>query len=153
MRPMSPLLLTLMTVYLCIQLLVPFRHFLYQGNVSWTEKGHRFAWHMKLRDKEANANFFVIANGETSGVNLNSYLTPRQIRKMSTRPDMIVQFAHHLEEQYKAQGFEDVEVRAEVKASLNGRVKSDLIDPNVNLLTIGTDKEPKQWIPPYRDQY
>lgn len=38
--------------YVLMQVLVPFRHFLYPGNVSWTEEGHRFAWHMKLRSKD-----------------------------------------------------------------------------------------------------
>ena len=37
--------------YIFIQFLFPLRHFLYPGNVSWTEEGHKFAWQMKLRDK------------------------------------------------------------------------------------------------------
>jgi len=36
--------------------LVPLRHLLYPGYVSWNEQGHRFAWQMKLRDKEGFAN-------------------------------------------------------------------------------------------------
>jgi Vitamin K-dependent gamma-carboxylase len=36
-------------LWIGIQILVPLRYFLYPGNVSWTEEGHRFAWMMKLR--------------------------------------------------------------------------------------------------------
>ena len=43
----------LLAAYLVVQLLLPLRHFLYPGNVSWTEEGHNFAWHMKLRPSEA----------------------------------------------------------------------------------------------------
>lgn len=38
--------------WVAFQCLMPFRHWLYPGNVSWTEEGHRFSWHMKLRDKQ-----------------------------------------------------------------------------------------------------
>ena len=145
--------MSLIAIYLFIQLIVPFRHFLYPGDVSWTEKGHRFAWHMKLRDKDADAEFYVTENDKTFEVDLERHLTSRQIRKMSARPDMIVQFAQYLGELTSEAGIENIEVRVKVKASLNGRVESDLIDPNVNLLTIGTKDEPAQWILPYLDQY
>jgi len=38
-------------VYLTFQLIMPLRHYLYPGNVSWTEEGHRFSWRMKLNRK------------------------------------------------------------------------------------------------------
>ena len=43
--------------YVALQLLLPLRHFLYPGNVSWTEEGHNFSWHMKLRSKQARVSF------------------------------------------------------------------------------------------------
>ena len=77
---------------------MPLRHLLYPGNVSWTEEGHRFAWHMMLREKSGRAIFTVTdpASGRVWRVRLSDHLTPRQIRKMSTRPDMLLQFAHYL---------------------------------------------------------
>ena len=51
--------LILLGVYSTLQLLVPLRHSLYPGEVSWTEEGHRFSWRMKLRDKDASARFVV----------------------------------------------------------------------------------------------
>ena len=44
-------------VLLAVQCLVPFRHWLYPGSVHWTEEGHLFAWHMKLRYKSGHAAF------------------------------------------------------------------------------------------------
>ncbi|WP_166829530.1 HTTM domain-containing protein [Thalassoroseus pseudoceratinae] len=48
-------ILASLAVWVGVQCLVPLRHWLYPGNVSWTEEGHRFAWHMKLRDKSADS--------------------------------------------------------------------------------------------------
>ena len=44
--------LALLHLYVLAQLLVPLRHWLYPGTVSWTEEGHRFSWHMKLRAQD-----------------------------------------------------------------------------------------------------
>src|SRR6185503_2026118 len=90
--------LALLGTYLAVQSLVPLRHFLYQGNVNWTEEGHRFSWRMKLRDKVGEARFFVTAKdtGDTRAADPTRYLTAAQLDEMSTRPDMILQFAHHL---------------------------------------------------------
>lgn len=135
--PASALLLSLLGVWVTLQLLVPLRHFVVSGNVSWTEEGHRFAWHMKLRDKEAEARFFVTdrATGESWEIDNSEYLDSRQETKMSARPDMIVQFAHFLEDRWRDDGQPDVMVTAEVWASLNGREEQRLIDPAFDLTT------------------
>ncbi|HKR65193.1 MAG TPA: HTTM domain-containing protein [Thermoanaerobaculia bacterium] len=118
----------LLGTYLLVQLLVPLRHFLYPGDVSWTEEGHKFAWQMKLRDKEAEAMFFVTdrRTGKMELVDPRSTLTELQRAKMAGDPDMILQFAHWLGGDTKA-------VHAHVLASLNGRKPQLLIDPDVDL--------------------
>ncbi|MBT4865483.1 MAG: HTTM domain-containing protein, partial [Planctomycetaceae bacterium] len=50
-------------VFMGAQCLVPFRHWLYPGTVHWTEEGHLFAWHMKLRYKSGHAAFRATADG------------------------------------------------------------------------------------------
>ena len=47
----SWVVLAFLVVYVSWQLFLPLRHRLYPGNVSWTEEGHLYAWHMKLRGK------------------------------------------------------------------------------------------------------
>lgn len=63
-RSRPPVVVGLLSVYLLVQLLLPLRHLLYAGDPSWTEEGHRYAWHMKLRDKDAEAVFHVV-DGQT----------------------------------------------------------------------------------------
>jgi hypothetical protein len=123
-------------IYLAIQILVPLRHWLYPGEVSWTEEGHRFSWHMKLRSKQASLIFFVTdpKTGQTGQLDTSSLLTPRQFSKMSTRPDMIRQFVAYLKEQLETSGqVEAPIIRVEAWVSLNGRPVQRFIDQNVNL--------------------
>jgi hypothetical protein len=75
LRPRQWLLLGFIGVWLAFQVLFPLRHLLYPGSPSWTEQGHRFAWQMKLRDKDAEATFFVRdpATGREWSVALDRY--------------------------------------------------------------------------------
>src|SRR6185295_9499382 len=36
------LVVCLLAAYLVVQIILPLRHYLYPGNVSWTEEGHNF---------------------------------------------------------------------------------------------------------------
>jgi hypothetical protein len=137
-------------VWVALQLLIPLRHLLYPGNVSWTEEGHRFAWHMKLRDKEARARFVVAdpAGGGTRNVRVGDYLTRLQASKMAGQPDMILQFAHHLAREAHAEGRPGVQVRARVMASLNGREPQLLVDPDVDLAAQPRSLRRASWIAP-----
>jgi vitamin K-dependent gamma-carboxylase len=129
-------LLAALGVFLAVQLFMPLRHWLYPGNVSWTEEGHRFAWHMKLRDKAADARFFATdpASDRSGEVDPLLYLTDWQYDEMASRPDMIVQFAHHVERDARQSfGVDDLKVTARVEASLNGREFQRMIDPKTDL--------------------
>jgi hypothetical protein len=122
-------------VYLLLQLTIPLRHWLYPGSVHWTEEGHRFAWHMKLRDKSASLRPLIIdpVTQQQFPVHLPDDLTERQIRKLSTRPDMIWQYARFLKRKFEQRGVSNPVVRIEAWAGLNGRPMQRLIDPKVNL--------------------
>lgn len=156
LRPGQLLLLGFVAVWLAIQVLVPLRHLLYPGNVSWTEEGHRFAWQMKLRDKDAEATFLVRdpASGREWRVEPRRYLARHQVGEMESRPDMILQFAHHLArvwaEQRKVPG---VEVRARVCASLNGRKAALLIDPERDLARVERSLRHADWILPLEQPF
>jgi vitamin K-dependent gamma-carboxylase len=144
------IVLGLLATYLVVQLLLPLRHFLYPGNVSWTEEGHNFAWHMKLRTKRGESLFTVThpPTGQTWVVKPEEYLEARQVMKMSTKPDMILLFSHYLAEQKRREGYDNVEVRAQVTVSLNGRKPQVLIDPNVDLAQQSRSLWPAGWIVP-----
>jgi hypothetical protein len=127
--------LAFVSVYLALQILMPLRHFLYPGSVSWTEEGHRFAWHMKLRSKHGWALFEVVdpATGQSWKVDPADELDRRQRRRMLGTPDMIVQYAHHLRRRFEARGVRAPVVRAETWVSLNRRPPQPIVDPEANL--------------------
>jgi len=124
-----------MMFYFAVQLMLPLRFLMYPGNVHWTEEGHRLAWKMMLRVKSGYISFTAKdpETGESQLILLKDYLTPNQQRKISTRPDMIWQFAQYLKKDLQQKGWKQVEVYAKTSTSLNGRKRQPLIDPDVNL--------------------
>ncbi|PWJ44063.1 HTTM domain-containing protein [Sediminitomix flava] len=139
--------------FIIIQLVLPLRPFLYNGNSMWTEEGHRFSWHMMLRSKQGYLNYKVVTykdgKRKTIFVAPKDYLLQEQARKMKGRPEMIIGFAHYLEEFYLDYGYETVEVFANCKMSLNGHESRWLIDREVNLASEERGVQPYQWILPF----
>jgi hypothetical protein len=142
--------LTLTGIFVAVQLLVPLRHHLYPGDVAWTEEGHRFAWRMRVRDKVGAARFLVRPAGGTTEfeANTDSDLTPWQEGAMVNRPDLILQFAHHLGRRISGELGRPVEVRVESVVSLNGRPYRPLIDAEVDLAAEPRTLGPARWILP-----
>ena len=140
----------LLGAYLVVQVIFPLRHFLYPGNVSWTEEGHNFAWHMKLRTKTGKAVFTVThpPSGQIWTIKPEDYLKSHQLMKVITKPDLIVHFGHFLAEEKRREGYDNVEVRAHVMVSLNGRAPQLLIDPTVDLAKEEVGLLPARWIVP-----
>ncbi len=142
--PANPLPVYLLLGVFCgLQILLPLRHFLWPGNVSWTEEGHRFAWHMKLRSKQGSL-YFIARDPETGReqmLHISKDLTDRQIGKMTGRPDMILQYAHFARDRLKTRGMKNPEIYAKTSISLNFKPRRPLIDPNANL----SEKEYSVW--------
>jgi hypothetical protein len=140
----------LLAAYLVVQLCVPLRHYLYPGDVSWTEEGHNFAWHMKLRTKGGEAIFTVThpESGQVWTIKPETYLETHQLTKVITKPDLILLFAQHLAAEKRREGYDNVEVRARVMVSLNGRHPQLLIDPTVDLAKEDVSLLPTRWIVP-----
>lgn len=139
-----------LATYLLVQLVLPLRHYLYPGDVNWTEEGHNFSWHMKLRTKVGEAIFNVThpLSGQTWTIKPEAYLKAHQVMKMTTKPELILLFAHHLAEEKRREGYENVEVRARVMVSLNGREPQLLVDPEVDLTKEQVSLLPAPWIVP-----
>lgn len=156
LRPGQIVLLVFIGLWLSFQILVPLRHVLYPGNVSWSEEGHRFSWQMLLRDKNVQATFVVRdpASGREWRVEPRQFLARHQVVEMELRPDMILQFAHHLAdvwaEEEKVPG---VEVRARVCASLNGRKAALMIDPERDLARVERNLRHADWILPLEEPF
>ena len=149
--PMEKPVLALLGIFLVYNILMPMRPLVYPGPVAWTEEGHRFSWRMKLRDKEARVEFRVLDpdTGKKWRVNPAIWLTRRQFEKMPARPDMILQFANHLDKvwQEKYRVSEPV-VTALAMCSLNYRELALLVDPERDLTEIPHSLKPANWIRP-----
>jgi hypothetical protein len=140
-RRQSALITTLIFSYILVQLVLPFRFWLYPGNVLWTEQGTMFTWHMMLADKDTGIRFMVTdrATGRAAPADLMRWLNRQQLDRMGYDPEMMREFAHFLRRQFESQG-KDVEVRVLALCSLNGRKPQLLVDPTVDL-----SRQPRTW--------
>ena len=135
-----------------IQLLLPLRHHLFKGDVTWTEEGHRYAWRMMLRTKQGHGIFMVksVEGNKTERISPKDYLNARQNRKLFAQPDMILQFAHFIEKEYEKEWGEEVQVFAKIKTGLNGRPRSLFVDPERDLTKVQWEFfKAADWIGPY----
>lgn len=124
-------------LYFIIQLALPLRHHFFQDNVLWTEEGHRLSWRMMLRSKSGYISYKVIDKdtGKQIPINLNHFLTKKQQRSASTKPDIIWQFSQYLKKYFNKQG-RHVAVYVNCNVSVNGRPAKQLIDPNIDLASV-----------------
>lgn len=139
-------------IYFALQLLLPIRYLLYPDKLLWTEEGYRFSWRVMLMEKGGTTFFHVKnpATGRKFEVNNSEFLTPYQERMMETQPDMILQYAHILSNEYKKQGIPNPEITVESYVTLNGSGSRLYIDSTVNL---ANEKETifghNKWILPF----
>lgn len=132
--PRRRLVLAGIALYTAAQILVPLRHWLYPGDVAWTEEGHRFSWRMKLRAKSGRLVLQAVDRdtGETWWIDPREDLTPRQWRKLVATPDLGLQYVHRKRDELRAEGV-DVALYADWEVSLNGARPRLLADPEVDL--------------------
>ena len=137
--------------FFTVMILLPLRHHLYPNNVAWTEDGHFFSWRMKLRDKRGRITLRIKdkATGNSWIVNPRDELSPRQVRKMTGRPDLLLQYVHFLRDRYKKHDNMDVEIRADVMMSLNYRKEQRFIDPDRDLTQERHHLGAYDWVLPF----
>ena len=145
---------SVLIAYVMIQLVVPLRHFLYPQPTRWTEAGHTFSWRMMLRSKRGIVVYSVRdpTTDRSWTEKPRDYLTRHQARDMVGKPEMIVEFARFLADEYERNGIADVEVRANCTVSLNGRPFQPYVKPGVDLAEDGRERFPYDWIVPLREE-
>lgn len=105
--------------------------------------------------EKAGVVFFYIKDKKTGDeweVTNREFLTVNQEKMMATQPDMILQFAHYLNNYYKTKGVQEFEVRAQSMVTLNGRASRPLIDSSINLIEEHESFSPKHWILPFEEK-
>ena len=146
-------LAAMFVVFFLVQAVVPWRHAFTKGELFWTEEGYRFSWRVMLMEKMGYAQFVVKDKftGQKIGINNNDYLTKNQEKMMATQPDFILQYAHFLRDQYKAQGIADPEVYATIYVTLNGRRSRLYVDETRDLAKEYDSFKHKSWMKDFQD--
>jgi len=147
--------------FILFQLIVPIRSITYPGNLFWNEEGFRFSWRVMLMHKQGLATFYVKDRNTQQTIEIinEDYLTDRQIDQMSTQPDMILQYAHHLSEIYADTTFHfgkktvrlvNPSVHARIFVALNGRPSQLFVNEQHDLTQFTYDLKHRSWIEPYK---
>lgn len=133
-----------------VQVAVPLRANLYEGDVLWHEQGMRWSWRVLCREKNGSVSYRVTTAERDREVRVppSRYLTSGQEREMAGQPDLILQLAHRIAADFRARGETGVEVRVDALASLNGRPLARLIDPEVDLASVSDGLRQASWILP-----
>jgi len=142
---------SIILVFFSIQLLLPWRYFLYPGELFWTEEGYRYSWRVMLMEKAGYANFKIVdkKSGKFFYVNNDDFLTSYQEKQMSFQPDFILEYAHFLGDHFSSQGHKNIQVFVESYVALNGRMSMPYINPKVDLYQEKESFYHKNWILPF----
>ncbi len=141
----------LFVIHFTIQILMPFRYMLYDGNLYWTEQGYRFSWRVMLMEKAGTAFFYVRekSTGKEIEISNSDYLTPMQEKMMATQPDMLINYAHFLKQEFKNKGIvNEPEIVVESYVTLNGKASRLMVDKTTDLSLEEDNLKPKKWIIP-----
>ena len=135
-------------IFFLLQLAVPLRHYFYPGNVRWNEEGYRFSWRVLVTEKAGMAEYRVRdpESGRSWRVEPEAYLTPLQAERAATQPDMLLEIAHIIADDFSVRGYPRVQVYADAFVSMNGRKHRRLLDPSVDLASTGHGLGPKGWV-------
>lgn len=143
-------LITVFSIYFLIQIALPLRHHFIEDDVLWAEEGHRLSWRMMLRVKSGHA-IYRVENKETGKktyIKLEDYLTKKQQRLATSKPDVIWQFSQRLKDEFFEKG-EDVAVFVNCKISVNGKPHQNLINPEIDLASVNWNAfKHSDWILP-----
>lgn len=146
----APILKSVFIAFFIIQIALPLRHHFIEDDVLWTEEGHRMSWRMMLRTKNGHTTYTVVdkATSKSILINFDDYLSKKQRKPVSSKPDVIWQFAQRLKKDYAKKGM-DIEVYVKAFVSVNGKPRQQLIDPKVDLASVEWNPfKHQEWILP-----
>jgi len=154
------IIISLLTLYIAIQIIIPFRHVLYPGNLFWNEEGFRFSWRVMIMHKVGLATFYMVdpKTGRESEINNSKFLTRTQEGQMATQPDMILQYAQILKNYHHGKTFhygnqkfliENPEIRAKIYVSVNGRPSQLFVDKKHDLTKLEYNLSHRTWLEPF----
>ncbi|MDP2345343.1 MAG: HTTM domain-containing protein [Deltaproteobacteria bacterium] len=140
--------LALAMLWVAFHVAFPLRCQVIGDDVLWDEAGMRWSWRVMVREKSGSLTYRVTRpGGRVVVVGPHDLLTPRQANEMIGQPDLILQLAHHIRDDFAAGGVV-VEVRADALVSLNARRTHRFVDPTVDLALVEDTAGRPAWILP-----
>ncbi|MCP4443193.1 MAG: HTTM domain-containing protein [Aureispira sp.] len=154
------LILLGLTMFVCFQLLFPFRSLFYDGSVFWTKEGKLCSWHMMSGSSYVSVDFDVVevqkgTNLEISSSDLDpkNFLSNKQIQTLGKWPFLIPQFARFLKKEAEYAGFENVKIYGRILVSRNKRPLIHIVPPDIDLASLKMKKiGHNEWILRYPDE-
>jgi hypothetical protein len=118
--------------FLIIQLLLPLRHHFIEGDVIWTEEGHRLSWRMMLRERSGFINIRIVDNltKTESFYDFRKNLSSKQAKQLAAKPDFIWQYCQKIKDEYKGK---DISIYIDCKNAINRKKYHTLIDPKYDM--------------------
>jgi len=120
--------------WMCVQLFIPFSHFITLGYNGWTEGPYGYSWDMMVQNTRSQhiKITYVDKNGQEGYLKSNAFLRSRRER-WSMHPDHAVQYARCLKDKLQDMNVEDAKIYFDVWKSLNQRFMQRVFDPSVDI--------------------
>jgi vitamin K-dependent gamma-carboxylase len=146
--PVAAPVLMAAVLWCAFQATFPLRCQLMGGQVLWDEAGMRFSWRVMVREKSGSLSYRVtLPSGRVVLMSPHDVLSHRQANEMIGQPDMVLQLAHHIRDDFGARGVA-VAVYADAMVALNGRNNAPFVDPAINLANVSDGLGKPSWILP-----
>ena len=142
----SNIVFGLIVVYFSIQILVPFRHLLYDDHVDWTGEGQRFSWRMKIMYKEVDMHFYLIEEGKSEKleVNVGHFLNDKQYTNLMYYPDLVPLVGAYISDEGRRRKLSNPDVVSTFYVGFNGRPSQLLFDSTLRINRLSPEKS--NWI-------
>jgi vitamin K-dependent gamma-carboxylase len=156
LSPYRNIAIPIFALYFIFQIALPLRHWTLEGDVLWTEEGHRLSWRMMLRSKTGYVQLKIV--DKNSGkvityVNPATYTTPKQAKRVAVKPDMLWQFVQFLEKKYAKEGTA-VSIYAEGRVKVNSHSYQKFFDPTVDIAAEEWSHfSHHTWLLPFKSKY
>jgi len=138
--------------FVALQLLVPFRHYLYPGDVSLSREGHCFAWRMKLNRRVFDVRLNVHhADGRIEPVKLHEWVTAARLKGFRS-PNQVQQLAKAIRKHHEEIDKKPVQIKGTTTVTVNDREPFVLIRDDVDLSRTPRSLFAAKWIETHPDR-
>ena len=125
----------LFMAYILIQLILPLRHHLFEGNVDYTGEGQRFSWRMKsvYKDFEISIRLVDEERGIEADLDPRTVLSVKQYTNLGYYPELILPLSENLRRSAIEKGVKDPKIYIDYKVGFMGLPLQYMVDPTIEL--------------------